>query len=223
MGTVIGSRECTNGVLSGAFLFERLAERDASPASRLIVRRPQILQRQRIVRATRGRILNLSPSPVSNTQQLNASTSLSMPITLGSVGDIISISLIVKDLVKALDDSRGSASEYQALIRELWVLDRALLEVELLTKMYEQTAELNALCVTAKNVADSCRRCIEIFQENIKKYDDSLGSAGTGKKIQDVSMKIRWRIAHSDDLERFRAEVNAHSSSLNMLLVTASV
>lgn len=172
---------------------------------------------------TRGRILSLSPSPVSNTQQLNASTSLSMPITLGSVGDIISISLIVKDLVKALDDCRGSASEYQALIRELWVLDRVLLEVELLTKMYEQTAELNALCVTAKNVADSCRRCIEIFQENIKKYDDSLGSAGTGKKIQDVSMKIRWRIAHSDDLERFRAEVNAHSSSLNMLLVTASV
>jgi RNA polymerase-interacting CarD/CdnL/TRCF family regulator len=73
-----------------------------------------------------------------------------MPITLGSVGDIISISLIVKDLVKALDDCRGSASEYQALIRELWVLDRVLLEVELLTRMYEQTAELNALCVTAK-------------------------------------------------------------------------
>lgn len=42
-----------------------------------------------------------------------------MPITFGSVGDIISISLLVKDAMKALDVSRGSGGEYQGVIREL--------------------------------------------------------------------------------------------------------
>ena len=39
--------------------------------------------------------------------------------TFGSVGDIISICLIVKDLVAALNDSAGSTVEYREVIREL--------------------------------------------------------------------------------------------------------
>lgn len=42
-----------------------------------------------------------------------------MPITFGSVGDVISVCLLIKDLVKTLDDSRGSSAEYQEVIREL--------------------------------------------------------------------------------------------------------
>lgn len=53
-----------------------------------------------------------------------------MPITFGSVSDIISTVLLIKVLVKALNDSQGSGSEYCELIRELWSLEVALLEVE---------------------------------------------------------------------------------------------
>ena len=35
-----------------------------------------------------------------------------MPITFGSVGDIISLSLLIKDLIKFLDQVRGSSAEY---------------------------------------------------------------------------------------------------------------
>jgi hypothetical protein len=42
-----------------------------------------------------------------------------MPITFGAVGDIIFVCLLVKDLVEALDKSRGSKAEYQSAIREL--------------------------------------------------------------------------------------------------------
>src|SRR5947207_4507221 len=73
-----------------------------------------------------------------------------MPISFGSVGDIISVCLIVKDLVAALDDSRGSSTEYREVIRELWGLDRALLEVDLLSRTCDNTVELNALCMTAR-------------------------------------------------------------------------
>jgi hypothetical protein len=146
-----------------------------------------------------------------------------MPITFGSVGDVISISLIVKDLVKALDDSRGSAAEYQDVIRELWSLDRVLLEVEQLSRNSEQTIELYALWVTAKRATDECRRSIENFLEKIKKYEKSLGGRTSGHTIRGVPMKIRWRLTQSDELEKFKAAINAHCSSLNMLLITVNV
>ncbi|PVH89250.1 hypothetical protein DL98DRAFT_647802 [Cadophora sp. DSE1049] len=145
-----------------------------------------------------------------------------MPITFGSVGDIISICLIVKDLVAALDDSRGSKAEYREVVRELYILDRALLEVDILSRTCERTPELVALCKTARQTAQNCRQCIETFTKKIKKYGTSLGEGSSRNILRDTVMKIRW-VSQKEDLEKFRAEVAAHSSSMNMLLATASV
>ncbi|KAF4634736.1 hypothetical protein G7Y89_g3360 [Cudoniella acicularis] len=146
-----------------------------------------------------------------------------MSITFGSVGDIISISLIVKDLVKTLDDSRGSTSEYREVIQDLWELDSILLQVELVSRTYGQTAELNALCITAKSIVQSCRECVEKFKERIKKYESSLGTGNRRNVIVSVSMKIRWQVCHKDDLDKFRVSINAHCASLSMLLNTATL
>lgn len=70
---------------------------------------------------------------------------MSAAVTFGLIGDIISLCLLVKDVVKALDDSRGSSSEYQEVIRELRALERVLLEVELLWRTCEITVDLIAL------------------------------------------------------------------------------
>lgn len=148
---------------------------------------------------------------------------LDMSISSGSVGDIISISLIVKDLVKILDGSRGSTAQYREVIRDLWELDNLLLQVELVSRTYEQTAELNALCAIAKSIVQSCRECAEKFKESIKKYDSSLGMGNRRNAIVDVSMKIRWQVCHKDDLDKFRASVNAHCASLSILLSTATL
>jgi hypothetical protein len=145
-----------------------------------------------------------------------------MPITFGSIGDIISVCLIIKDLVAALDDSRGSTTEYREVIRELWVLDRALLEVNLLSRTCDNTIELNALCKTARQAAENCRHSIESFSRKVRKYGSSLDEGGSKNVFRDTAMKIRW-VSQKDDLAKFRAEVNAHSSSINMLLATASV
>lgn len=50
-------------------------------------------------------------------------------ITFGSVGDIIAVTQICISLAQALSDSRGSASAYQALVKELRTFDKALLQV----------------------------------------------------------------------------------------------
>ena len=146
-----------------------------------------------------------------------------MPITFGSVGDIISISLIIKDLVDALDKSRGASAEYRGVISELWTLDRALLEVELLSKVYSGTPELNALCVATGRSVDRCRSLIEAFSSRIKKYDDHMAEGSSGSKIKGIGMKVRWQVIEKDEVEKFRAELAAHSTAISMLLGTATV
>lgn len=146
-----------------------------------------------------------------------------MPITFGSVGDIISICLIIKDLVDVLKKSKDSSREFSEANAELWVLERALLEVDLLSRTCNDTAELVALCETAWRTVEKCRASMESFLTRIKKYGPSLGEGGSGSILQDASMKFRWQMSHKDELARFRAEVCAHSSSINMLLLIASV
>lgn len=146
-----------------------------------------------------------------------------MPITFGSVGDIISLSLLIKDLVKSLDSSRGSSAEYQAVIRELWSLDHALLEVEALTRSCEQTAQLNALTATVNQCANQCRKCVTRFHEQVKKFGKNLQPGGSGSFIRDTASKIKWQVSEKDDLAKFRAEINAHCFSINMLLTTTGM
>ena len=49
-----------------------------------------------------------------------------MDVTFGAVGDFISVGILIKDLAELLDDSRGSAWEYQALIEQLRILDQII-------------------------------------------------------------------------------------------------
>lgn len=146
-----------------------------------------------------------------------------MPITFGSVGDIVSISLLIKDLVKCLDESRGSSAEYQAVIRELWSLDQALLEAEILLRSCKQLVEMSGLCETANRCAEQCRKLIVDFRDKTKKYQKALQGGGTGNLVRDTTAKIRWHVSEKDDLAKFRAGITAQCSSLNILLATAGV
>ena len=146
-----------------------------------------------------------------------------MPITFGSVGDIISLSLLIKDLVRSLDKSRGSSAEYQAVVRELWTLDHALLEVEVLVRSSQQTVPLNALSATVNQCAEHCRKCITTFYEHMKKFERGLKSGGSGSFLRDTAVKVRWQVSEKEDLAKFRAEINTHCLSINMLLTTAGV
>ncbi len=144
-------------------------------------------------------------------------------ITFGSVGDIISVCLLVKDVVDALDQSRGSSAEYQALTRELGSLERALLQVDLLSRSTSQSAEIVDICTTATQSVQHCKKSLEVFSKRISRYGHALGDSGPRKLMHDVSMKVRWHIAEKEAIVKFRAEVAAHSNALNMLLATANV
>jgi hypothetical protein len=83
-----------------------------------------------------------------DTSSINRHT---MPVPSGfSVGDCISICLLIEDAIKAPGSVHGSKPEYQAVIRELGALDRALLEVVSLQEsvVYGHTKQLVASGVT---------------------------------------------------------------------------
>lgn len=148
-------------------------------------------------------------------------------MTFGSVGDIIAVCLLVKDLVDALDKSSGSKAEYQSLIEELRILDRALLEIEQFSRNQTGTPELTSVCQTAKEAVDRCKESVTEFSQKIRKYKGALGGPSTCSKsfqlFQEATMAVRWHMGDRDTMEKFRAEVAGISSSLQMLLATASV
>ncbi|KUJ09638.1 uncharacterized protein LY89DRAFT_597775 [Mollisia scopiformis] len=146
-----------------------------------------------------------------------------MPIGVGSVGDIISICLLAKDLVEALNSSRGAAAEYQEIVRELWGLERALLQVDLLSRTHNSSPEINALHETARRAAEDCGVGIAGFLKKVKKYQPSLRESGSGSVLRDASRKIQWQLMQSNDVSKFRAEIGAQSQSISMLLATMSV
>ena len=50
-------------------------------------------------------------------------------ITFGSVGDIVAVGEIAWNIAQALSSTRGSAQEYQSLVKELEFFNKALLQV----------------------------------------------------------------------------------------------
>jgi hypothetical protein len=150
-----------------------------------------------------------------------------MPITFGAVGDIISVCLLVKDLIAALDKARGSKAEYQSAIRELWILDRTILEIDL--QIFSRlngnaaTPELHSLCETAKQAVIRCKSLVDAFLKRVRRYQSNFGEGENTNVLQDAAMKVRWRLGEKEALEQFRVEIAGTSSSLQMLLATASV
>ncbi|KAH6845904.1 hypothetical protein BKA58DRAFT_137473 [Alternaria rosae] len=147
-----------------------------------------------------------------------------MPVTFGAVGDIISVVLLVKDLVAALDEARGSKAEYQAAVRELWTLDRTLLEIDLLTRQHGDgaTPELRSLCETAKQAVARCNDRVSAYKKRIQGYQRTF-EVGKVNRVREIGRAIGWRTGEKEALEQFRAEIAGTTSSLQMLLITANV
>ena len=146
-----------------------------------------------------------------------------MPVTFGSVGDIVSVTLLIKDLVVALDDCRGSAQSFQQLSKHLQSLERALLQVDLLVRKHEATLELNALCVAAREAACACRSSAEPFLDRVKEYQRYLKPGGSGNLLKDAKRKIQWKALRKEKVDKFYAQITAHTSSLEMLLIVWSM
>ncbi|KAE8447549.1 hypothetical protein EG329_010679 [Mollisiaceae sp. DMI_Dod_QoI] len=138
-----------------------------------------------------------------------------MPITFGSVGDTIAVGQIAWSLAQALTDSKGSAKEYQSLVKELRAFERALLQIVALWQNYDCPDVITTDVV--KDWLDTLR----VFQEKVnKKYGVGLGGSGSGNWAKDVSKKIIW-LKEKEDIVDLRRKLSSASDTITMLTLAA--
>lgn len=144
-------------------------------------------------------------------------------VTFGSVGDIITVCLLAKSIVEALDDSRGSSAEYQGLINELRSLECSLLEAELFTRSWTDASTAVSLQHECSKLVNECRKTLQDFLAHLEKYESSLSKDSRAGIVKRAGMKIKWQLLAKDTVSRFRSELAGHSNALNMMMTTANV
>lgn len=138
-------------------------------------------------------------------------------LAFGTVGDFLALGLLIKDIVAALDDCRGSEKDYQDLIQGLEGLGKILHQVEQVYRDPQITNTLEDLCEIARCTLDQIKQCLEGFRNQIRKYETTLSAGASGSRFKGVVRKIQWKLEEKD-VSKFRADVAGYAVSLKVLL-----
>lgn len=133
-----------------------------------------------------------------------------------SVGDFLAALDLVRTVIDALHSSGQASSAYRELVRELYTLEHSLLRVKELKFQDAQSADRIALV----QAASQCQLTIDDFWKGIQKYQPYLRTGGSGSRIKDSWVKIKWAVCKVEDLAAFKAALQGHSGSIQMLLLT---
>lgn len=132
-----------------------------------------------------------------------------------STSDLFAALKIIKDSVEAVNDRRGAAADYADLASEIGSLWDGLEAVEDIQSNPDLSDKQTA---AIKRAVDACYASVESFLESISAYQPHLSASSSG--LVSNYRKIRWALCKKDDVAKFRARLERHSSSINMLLIT---
>lgn len=141
-----------------------------------------------------------------------------------SVGDIVAGLKLIKQSIEAIQDTKGSTADFEALGHEIASLKAGLEAVEDL-KLDQTFGSESKQCVAIGQAIARCWKCIDIFLSTIAKYQPWLRSKAASASLNWKAnlKKIQWALCKKDDVNRFRAQLERHTSSISMLLVTLQV
>lgn len=132
-----------------------------------------------------------------------------------SVGDLVTSLKLIKDSIEAVKDTKGAATDYAQLLTEINCLRDGFEAIEDLDLAHKGSHRQR----TAINGAiGACQKCIDDFLTSISKYQPHLHSNASGWTSN--YRKIKWALCRKDDVATFRAQLERHTSSINMLLIT---
>ncbi|KAK2763640.1 vegetative cell wall protein gp1 [Colletotrichum kahawae] len=138
-------------------------------------------------------------------------------LAFGAVGDFIAVLELIRNIVAALDDSRGSTKAYRDVVQSLETLESTLRQIEEVYRDQKLRSFLGELrTIALRNVAQ-IKRCLEDFNNKIEKFGPSLANSGTKSVLRDAARKVQWRFEEKD-LEKLRGELLGHTMSMNTLL-----
>ncbi|KAI4131239.1 MAG: hypothetical protein LQ338_001332 [Usnochroma carphineum] len=134
-----------------------------------------------------------------------------------SLGDFIAAIKIVETVIDALSASSKSTSELQELLRQLHSLETALRGV----KSLEVHESLHAEVLALKQSAAQCQLTISNFLTKTASYQPHLlCTNGTGATLQGRLKKIKWALCKKKDVVQLKADLLAHTESIQLLLIT---
>ena len=136
-----------------------------------------------------------------------------------SVGDFVAAIELVGTVIDSLREAGSSSAQYRELIGELYTLETALLRVKRLDVEDVQSSEL----VSLQQAAAQCQRTIDNFWQKIAKYQRHLRVGGSGSRLKDSWMRVKWARCKKEDVEQFKASLTGHTVSINLLLTTVLV
>lgn len=142
---------------------------------------------------------------------------MELALTFGAVGDFLAISLLIKDIVMALDDCRGSSKAYQDLVCSLTILDDAIREVDRVFRDPRRASNNKSLSATALKGIQQIQQSLQNFNEQLQKFRPSLSQGGSGNRIKDAAKKIQFKLEEKD-LEKIKGEVTGYTVALKMML-----
>ena len=131
-----------------------------------------------------------------------------------SIGDFLAVGTLIKDICRCLQDNKGSAAEYQELLRELECLQRALCHLDKLQNGSLPTTTLDSI----KYAALSCRHPLKQFLRKIQKYDTSLGIWRKDGAVKNTLNKLRWGFVEKEEVSKLQSYINIHIGTINILL-----
>ncbi|KAF5695365.1 vegetative cell wall gp1 [Fusarium denticulatum] len=139
-----------------------------------------------------------------------------MEVTFGAVGDFISIGVLIKDFIELLDDSRGSAWEYNSLKQQLIFLR---LNLDLAKRSYDEyysTPQFQDIRNTLESVVDEAERRLEDIAVKVQKYTSTLCQGSTERRIKKVARKVQWSL-EKKETEKFLLDLNRYTSIIQSL------
>jgi len=164
-----------------------------------------------------------------------------------SLKDFLTVANLISTINGSLKNAGGSPSDYQELVRELDLLQRALTDIEHLTGPPSELPSINAIKCSALN----CQYVLDEFSGKLQKFQRSLGNGGessrngnaasastptdqrpgarrkiavalgkAGEKMNNSSKKVEWEFFMKEDVRDLRAYLTSHVGSLNMRMIT---
>ena len=152
---------------------------------------------------------------------LVCSLTISMPITFGSVGDIIQLGLLVKAALQTIKDSRGASVEYQKTIVEIDNLTAILRRIQVIFNEYAAHANISTddpIVRLAVVNLEQCYTRMSEFEKGIAPYQDVLGKSSKMRWFKLHATKLKWQFFEADCLPQFRRGLQNHCTFINMLL-----
>jgi len=138
-----------------------------------------------------------------------------------SVGDFIACLNLIREVAQALNDSKGSSSEYQSLFQTLASLQQTLAYVEQIYLQWDTPAASSAYGKPATAMINGivferqkCKQLMESFLKSSQPYTDAFVKE-RGRAIVRNWRKVTW-LFQREEVNKFEKELQRHLQALRI-------